>query len=608
MSVLLARPHGRVNTRYGGIRRWLLHWAFQILRRAGHFRKFEQIDWPRVTRVVFVCKGNICRSPYAEAKAFGLGLNVASLGLEADGHSSPDPLARKIAEARGVNLHGFFAKARLESGISGGDLLVGMEPWHARLLAVEAARSGSGAQVTLLGLWKTPPEPQIPDPYGLSEQSFMACFDVIDAAIDGIARRIRAQAVSASRLIEEDGGAVSVSIGTTRWRHAFPVLVVDAHAMGSIGVIRSLGRAGYPVHACSADSTALGLRSQYALSGVVCPQYHEPRFLPWLKDYVAIQGIRAIVPSEELLLTIRANFSEFSDVLPVTRQPDVLYAGLSKVDVFEALTLPGTDDRLGAHIPPSLVVTPNVDIPPVATLASLGTPLYIKVDSAYSDTGDAGTVHKIVSAEEARERLPEIMNRFRRALVQGYVPGQGVGVFFLIWNGEVRAEFMHRRLHEVPYTGGVSSLRASWWHQGIRDDALTKVRGLGWDGVVMMEYRWEPESDRFHFIEMNGRFWGSLHLALFSGVDFPVLLLDSFFGRACYPAPGFRLGLRCRYTFPKEMQYVWSRVKDRNLSTVARVWSILEFFLLGANPAVKSDLLFPGDRGLYWERFKRFLA
>jgi hypothetical protein len=172
--------------------------------------------------------------------------------------------------------------------------------------------------------------------------------------------------------------------------------------------------------------------------------------------------------------------------------------------------------------------------------------------------------------------------------------------------GEPIAHFMHLREHEVPHSGGASSLRRSWWHAGIHADALAKLRALHWEGVAMMEYRWESDSDTFYFIEMNPRFWGSLHLALYSGVDFPRLLLDAFHGRPSPPLAEYPLGIRCRWTFPKEPQYVWSCLKDPELSWRARLWPILEFGLLSLDPRIRADLLFPGDRQLYWESVKRF--
>jgi predicted ATP-grasp superfamily ATP-dependent carboligase len=389
------------------------------------------------------------------------------------------------------------------------------------------------------------------------------------------------------------------------WRAGCPVLVPTAHALGNVAVIRSLGRAGYPVHACSSRPDALGFRSRFARTGIVHPPFGDAAFLPWLREYVRTRGIRAIVPSDELILAIRPAFAEFAQLLPVGLAEAALYAGLSKTSVFRRLVHDG-DVAPGEHMPPTLLVDGRHELPSVSQLRGLGSPLYLKVDAAHSTFGEGSRVVIAPDAQAARERLAALLPRFREALVQGYVPGRGVGAFFLIWRGRVLAEFMHLRLHEVPHTGGASSLRCSWRHEAIRADALAKLRRLGWEGVAMMEYRWDPLSDRFHFIEMNGRFWGSLHLALYAGVDFPRLLLDAFFDGPIDPVVSPARQVRCRCTFPMEVQYVWSRLKDRSLNPLARVWSVVEFMLLSCDPRVRSDLLFPGDRGLYWESLRRF--
>ena len=249
-------------------------------------------------------------------------------------------------------------------------------------------------------------------------------------------------------------------------------------------------------------------------------------------------------------------------------------------------------------MPPSLCADrpgPGVS---AADLDRLRCPLFLKVDGCYSRVGEPGHVVKAETVAEAADSLAALRQRFAKVLVQGYVAGRGVGAFFLIWDGQVLAEFQHRRLHEVPHTGGVSSLRESYAHAAIRDDALAKIHALSWRGVGMLEYRLDESTGHFYFIEFNGRFWGSLHLALFARVDFPTLLLDAFHGRP-QAAPKYRPGVRCRNTFPEEVRYVWSRLKDRRLSLGARAWSVLEFVLLGLDPRVHNDLLYPGDRSLW---------
>jgi predicted ATP-grasp superfamily ATP-dependent carboligase len=372
--------------------------------------------------------------------------------------------------------------------------------------------------------------------------------------------------------------------------------------MGGVAVIRSLGRAGYRVHALGDGPGALGLRSRFAAATVVGPDYDDSAFVPWFREYVARHQIRVVIPSEGMLLALKPALAEFCTLLPVPAKSPVLYRGLSKVDVFRALASSGS---AGANTPPSAVVERGGVS---ANLTCLGAgPYYIKADARYAvDPKTPGRVYRVATADELEMRLAEALESFERVLVQGHVLGQGVGAFLLRWRGEILAEFMHRRVHEVPHTGGVSSLRESWWHSGVRDDALAKLETLEWEGVAMMEYRWEPDTGRFHFIEMNGRFWGSLHLALFAGVDFPALLVDAMLDRSVPPVRSFPLGVRCRFTVPKEIQYVWSRLRDPRLSVTSKLWTVIEFVLLSLNPRVRSDLLFPGDRGLYWRRLVRF--
>lgn len=390
-----------------------------------------------------------------------------------------------------------------------------------------------------------------------------------------------------------------------RWRQELPILVAEAGTMGGIGVIRSLGRAGYPVHAIARSPEALGLRSRYCRAAAVCPEYSRPEFLDWLWQYVRKHRIRAIIPSGALLLALRPAFSDYSRLLPFPADEETLYRGLSKADVFRELLRAGGE--AAANLPPSLCLDEPSGEASEADLAALGYPLFLKVDDCHSLFQEPARVVKADTAAEALAALGALRGRYSKVLIQGYVPGRGAGAFFLIWDGEVLAEFQHRRLHEVPHTGGASSFRESHTHAAIRDDALRKLRALNWRGVGMMEYRIDETTGRFHFIEFNGRFWGSLHLALFAGVDFPTLLVDAFHGHP-HPAPPYRPGVRCRNTFPEEVQYVWSRLKDRRLGLGSRAWSVLEFALLSLDPRVHNDLLYPGDRQLWATATRRSLA
>ncbi|HEX9400833.1 MAG TPA: hypothetical protein VF912_12050 [Anaeromyxobacter sp.] len=379
------------------------------------------------------------------------------------------------------------------------------------------------------------------------------------------------------------------------------VLVPQADSLGTVAVIRSLGRAGHRVHAASTQPGALGLGSRYAHRAVVSPPYACPDYVDWLREYVRTHQVSAIVPSESFILALGSARPEFLALIPFAADERTLLDAMSKYALLENLLARGAP-----RLPPTLLVPDLRALPSVDELHRLGVPLYVKVDACSTLDGSAGATHCARSANEARTILLRLQDSYSRAVVQGYVPGQGAGAFFLCARGEVLAELMHRRVHEVPYTGGVSSLRETWHHVGIRDDALEKLRAARWEGVAMMEYRWDPATDRFAFIEMNARFWGSLHLAIYAGIDFPRLLLDAWQGLPVTPRQP-RLGVRCRH-FPDEIRHVWSKFRSPELGFRSKIAAAAGFVALTFDPRVRSDLWFPGDTGLFWRGLAQLYA
>ena len=174
---------------YGRTLGWARHMGFACLHRLGVFRYFAPVDWSRARRLVFVCGGNICRSPYAEARARALGLPATSFGLTATSGSKAAPMALTTAAERGLDLGAHRASTANDIVLSPHDVIVAMEPlqgWRLRHYT-----SVPGAQLTLLGLWSETRRPHVEDPYGLGPAYFRVCFALIDAAVAAIAARVR---------------------------------------------------------------------------------------------------------------------------------------------------------------------------------------------------------------------------------------------------------------------------------------------------------------------------------------------------------------------------------------------------------------------------------
>lgn len=148
-----------------------------------------------MTRVLFVCLGNICRSPTAEAVfravAGGQGLRttVDSAGTS-DWHIGDPPYGPAVAAAaaRGYDLTALRARQARPADFADFDLIVVMDDANRR--AVEALRPpGSGTPVCLF--MEFAPEtgrPEVPDPY--YTRDFDEALDLIEAASRGLARHL----------------------------------------------------------------------------------------------------------------------------------------------------------------------------------------------------------------------------------------------------------------------------------------------------------------------------------------------------------------------------------------------------------------------------------
>jgi predicted ATP-grasp superfamily ATP-dependent carboligase len=127
-------------------------------------------------------------------------------------------------------------------------------------------------------------------------------------------------------------------------------------------------------------------------------------------------------------------------------------------------------------------------------------------------------------------QLAERMRRFEgrtSVLLQEYCEGEGHGVGLLMNRGVPLAAFQHRRLREVPFTGGPSSLRESVPLDPVLfQRSVRLLQALEWTGPAMVEFK--VSATTAALMEINGRIWGSLGLAVKSGVDFPRKIVDLY--------------------------------------------------------------------------------
>lgn len=148
-----------------------------------HWLRLGQLppaDLGEVRRLVFVCRGNISRSAYAEAAARRRGMAAASCGVSALQGREADPAAALVAGQSGLDLSAHRATEAGRFDAQPGDLLLAMEVRQLEALS----RVPHLATMPRLLLGSFAGAPHLHDPYGLSLPYYSACFRRIDAALD----------------------------------------------------------------------------------------------------------------------------------------------------------------------------------------------------------------------------------------------------------------------------------------------------------------------------------------------------------------------------------------------------------------------------------------
>ncbi len=415
------------------------------------------------------------------------------------------------------------------------------------------------------------------------------------------------------------------------------ILVTDAGRGSAISIIRSLGRRGWRVIAADADSHSPGFCSRYVQERLryPAPETAPDEFVTRLYQAVCEQKIDLIIPvTDEAILPLSRARAQFEKVcrlaMPERTGLAVTRDKLKTLELAERVGVPAPrtsqvhtvqeacqqGERLGWPI----VLKPQVsrlyhsfdfaqveDPRPVLSRAE-GSAVEAP-GSAIKDPRSEGrrsdrevrpAIETLtVCYAENLDQLARHMERFEGhcpVLLQEYYPGVGYGVELLLYQGRPLAAFQHRRLREVPINGGASAFRESVPLDPVLYDYAGRLLApLNWTGLAMVEFKVGQDGPKL--MEINGRVWGSLPLAVLSGMDFPGRLAELYLygppSNCTTPETNYAIGTRARNL---ELDIIWiasvlSRRQQYPFLTMPN-WSQGVVALLELlNPAYKFDIL-----------------
>ncbi len=323
------------------------------------------------------------------------------------------------------------------------------------------------------------------------------------------------------------------------------ILILDGHTNQALACVRSLGNAGYEVLVASHQRLPLSSWSRHCSETFFLKEQNVEAFRA-MRQWATEQGVTLVLPlTERSCLLCNADRAgwETAGIIVGCGPDEMLKNAFDK-----ALTLK-LAKAAGVRIPPTYFPESlNVSLQAVE---EIGFPCVIKSRWSNAWDGKEFLPPKNPTYLNGPERASEVLDEYRQGehwpLVQGFVSGRGKGVFALCERGEVVAWFAHERLRDTRPTGSSSSLRRSIHLEArLREPAEKLLRRLNWHGPAMVEFKDDGINDPC-LMEINGRFWGSLQLAIDAGVDFPRLWVAILKGETVTPVKSYTEGMTLRW-------------------------------------------------------------
>lgn len=318
------------------------------------------------------------------------------------------------------------------------------------------------------------------------------------------------------------------------------VFVTDGFWRKSLAVVRALAKEGLRVGIGERTILAPALFSKYVRNRYIYPsvELYPDKFLDWLVSLVKIGKFDVlIVPEEETALLIAKNRERLEKFV---RMP------LAKFDAMNFLrnkfSLISHARNLGLPCPDTRLISRVSDI---STKSCQQFPLVLK---PINGSGGHG-IQYIARDSELMLMAEKTLSKFGKFLMQDYIPGNehyGVSVIFNEHN-QMRSAFVHQKLRQYPVSGGASTYAVSVKYPKLVELTEALLKSLSWYGVANVEFKIDERDNIPKLMEANPRLWGSMQLAISSGINIPYLLYKLALEGDINPEFDYKTGIKFRW-------------------------------------------------------------
>ena len=325
------------------------------------------------------------------------------------------------------------------------------------------------------------------------------------------------------------------------------ILVLDGHSAAALAFTRSLGMRGHWVavgHA--AGMFAAAIRSRYCQAAFEYPDSTQDvsGFHRELLRFVETHQIELLFPVSDWTTTPVSRYREEIEKHCLVALPCRGALALA-ADKYQTIELAAS---VQVPVPETWLIRRADELDALPPLAY---PVVVKDRESARWIGNGAVFGAVSYAYNRADLVRKVERRLEVAgdvLVQKFAAGKGIGFSCFAHEGELYLPFEWLRLRETDPRGSASSARRSIAvDPEVLEFSRRLMRGAGFEGLAMVEFKQDSASGQLTLMEINGRPWGSIQLPIFSGIDYPNYAVDWYLRRKLPPATvNYKQGIVCR--------------------------------------------------------------